>query len=103
MLPRREREPHAETTLRATWLCAGCRAVFGPVTIDHEPSRLTLETPRLSARVTLPVTRLCDRCGTPNHLTPADLARWRRRGGHRPLVAVWPPTPGLARPAPITA
>jgi hypothetical protein len=95
MLRARERERPVETIERTNWLCAGCGATFGEATLDSDPGQVVLETRQISARLTLPVTRLCGRCGTPNYLVSADLMRWRRRGGGRPLRASWPPAPAV--------
>lgn len=94
-----DREARFEAIERTSWLCAGCRATIGQVTLGPEPTHLLLEARQISARLNLPVTHVCGRCGTPNHLVATDLTRWRRRGGGRPLLAAWPPPPALARPA----
>jgi hypothetical protein len=81
------------------WLCAGCRAGLGHVAPNQDRPHVVIETRQFTGHVSLPVTRPCARCGTPNHLTPADIERWRRRGGGRPLLASRPRFPTLARPA----
>jgi hypothetical protein len=63
------------------WHCAGCQAPLGGLAHQPGSASVVLLAPQLRARVTLPFTWLCGRCGAPNSLTQAALdLRWAVAG-----------------------
>ena len=68
-------------------LCGGCRTPLGHVALQPGAPHLVIETRQFTGQVNIPVSRPCGRCGATNQLTSANLERWTRRGGGRPLLA----------------